>query len=87
MRYSAALFATALLAILGCKSSAPVEYKGTYQLCTPCHNGRTAPDLRGMFSTSDDLVRAAKQVQNPLMANIKGNDALLRGAARDLGLK
>ncbi len=87
MRYFAAFSVMSLLIILGCQSSAPVEPKGSYQQCTPCHNGRTAPDLRDMFSSADDLVRAARQVRNPLMANIKGNEALLRGAARDLGLK
>ncbi len=87
MRYLALFSATLLLAALGCESSKPVEPKGSYQQCTPCHNGRSAPDLRGMFSSADDLVRAAGKVQNPLMANIKGNEALLRGAARDLGLK
>jgi len=91
MRYLSVVFGAALLVIVGCQSSNSGEYKGatqgSYQSCTPCHNGRTAPDLRGRFSSADELVRAAKRVQNPLMANVKENEPLLRGAAKDLGLK
>jgi len=62
-------------------------WAGTYDSCTPCHNGRTAPDLRGRFSSAEELIRAAKRVKNPLMANIQVNEPLLRDAAKDLGLK
>lgn len=62
------------------------DYKG-YQVCVPCHNGRTAPDLRGLFSSADELIRTAKSVKDPMMRNIQQNDELLRAAAKDLGLK
>jgi hypothetical protein len=58
-----------------------------YESCTPCHNGRTAPDLRGRYMSRQELIKAAKRVTNPLMSGIRQNDQLLRDAARDLGLK
>jgi hypothetical protein len=61
--------------------------RGGYSVCMPCHNGRTAPDLRGLFSSTDELIRTAKSVRNPMMRNIQENDELLRAAAKDLGLK
>ncbi len=65
----------------------PNVSSATYEFCRQCHNGRTAPDLRGLFSSTDELIRAAKKVKNPMMSMIKGNDALLRSASKDLGLK
>lgn len=71
---------------LGFSAVGAESYQG-YQVCVPCHNGRTAPDLRGLFSSADEMIRTAKSVRNPMMRNIQQNDELLRGAARDLGLK
>jgi hypothetical protein len=84
MRGLAVLMAVGLIITAGYFSTV---YAGTYQSCTPCHNGRTAPDLRGRFSSADELIRAAKRAKSPMMANIQVNEPLLRAAAKDLGLE
>jgi len=84
MKGPAVLMVVGLIITTGCFSTV---YAGTYQSCTPCHNGRTAPDLRGRFASTDELIRAAKRAKSPLMANIQVNKALLRAAAKDLGLE
>ena len=73
-----------LIIVSGCFSIASAS---TYEACIQCHNGRFAPDLRGRFSSADELVRAAKRVKNPMMANIQVNEPLMRAAAKDLDLK
>jgi hypothetical protein len=73
-----------MIVISGCFS---IVLASTYESCTPCHNGRTAPDLRGRFSTTDELISAAKDVKDPLMSLIQVNEPLMRAAAKDLGLK
>jgi hypothetical protein len=84
MKGPAVLMVVGLIITAGCFSTV---YAGTYQSCTPCHNGRNAPDLRGRFSSTDELIRAAKRAKSPLMANIQVNEPLLRAAAKDLGLE
>ncbi len=55
--------------------------------CTGCHNGRLAPDLKDRFTTTADLIRAAKSTKSPMMGSVRGNEEYLREAAKDLGLK
>ena len=76
-----------IIAVVGGFSTVGAEYYQGYQVCVPCHNGRTAPDLKGLFSSADELIRTAKSVKDPMMRNIQQNDELLKGAAKDLGLK
>jgi hypothetical protein len=46
----------------------------------------TKADLLKKFKTADAFVKAAKDSTHPMMAGFKDN-ALLRAAAKDLGLK
>ena len=87
MKRFAVLIIMAIMAIAGGSSTAGANPDEGYHVCVPCHNGRTAPDLRGYYSSADELIRNAKSVKNPMMRNIQQNDSLLRAAARDLGLK
>jgi hypothetical protein len=84
MRGSAVLLVAGLIIAAGCFSTVDAS---TYEACTPCHNGRNAPDLRGRFSSTNELIRAAKHAKSPLMSNIQVNEPLLRAAAKDLGLQ
>ena len=84
MKISRIFGAVGLIMISGCFSIASAS---TYEACTPCHNGRMAPDLRGRFSSADELIRYAKRVKNPMMSSIQVNEPLMSAAARDLGLK
>jgi hypothetical protein len=76
-----------IIAVVGGFSTVGAEYYQGYQVCVPCHNGRTAPDLKGLFSSADELIRTAKSVKDPMMRNIQQNNELLKAAAKDLGLK
>jgi len=76
-----------IIAVAGAFSSVGAESHQGYHVCMPCHNGHTAPDLRGYFSSADELIRTAKSVKDPMMRNIQQNDELLKAAAKDLGLK
>lgn len=61
-----------------------------YEKCQGCHNGKTAPDkaqLTAKFKTAEDFVNAAKGSKSPMMASFQKNDADLKAAAGDLGLK
>jgi len=87
MKRFAVLTIIGIMAFAGAFSTVGAESYQGYQTCVPCHNGRTAPDLKGLFSSADELVRVAKSVKDPMMRNIQQNDALLRAAAKDLGLK
>ena len=87
MKRVAVLTITGILAVAGGFATVGAEYNPGYQVCVPCHNGRTAPDLKGLFSSSDELIRTAKSVKDPMMRNIQQNDELLKAAAKDLGLK
>lgn len=65
---------------------------GGWNACKGCHtdSGKPAPskaDLLKKFKTEKELIAAAKAEKNPMMIDIKGNDALLKAAAKDLGLK
>lgn len=68
------------------------EKAGGWNSCKGCHtdSGKPAPskaDLLRKFKTEKELISAAKAEKNPMMSDIKGNDALLKAAAKDLGLK
>ncbi|HMK56598.1 MAG TPA: hypothetical protein VK448_08190 [Dissulfurispiraceae bacterium] len=87
MKKTTLLFIMGLIITACGSSSGRAESYLGYQACAPCHNGHTAPDLKGRFSSADELIRTAKSVKNPMMSNVQQNDALLRAAAKDLGLK
>jgi len=87
MKGFAVLAVIGILVVVGGFSVVGAESYQGYQVCVPCHNGRTAPDLRGLFSSADELIRTAKSVKDPMMRNIQQNDELLKAAAKDLGLK
>jgi hypothetical protein len=58
--------------------------------CAGCHNGKTAPDKAALLQkhkTADSFVSAAKTSKSPMMKSFQKNDAALKGAAADLGLK
>jgi hypothetical protein len=87
MKRVAVLTIIGIMAVaLGFSTVGADSYQG-YQACVPCHNGRMAPDLKGLFSSANELIRTAKKVKNPMMSNIQQNDELLMAAARELGLK
>ncbi|KWT92907.1 hypothetical protein [Candidatus Magnetominusculus xianensis] len=61
-----------------------------YDKCAGCHNGKVSPDkaaLTAKFKTAADFIKAAKESKNPMMNAVKGNEADLKAAAADLGLK
>ncbi|MGO9379514.1 MAG: hypothetical protein ACLPN1_10775 [Dissulfurispiraceae bacterium] len=87
MKRVAVLTIIGIMAVTGVFSTVGAQSYQGYQVCVPCHNGRTAPDLRGLFSTTEELIRTAKSVKDPMMRNIQQNDELLKAAAKDLGLK
>jgi hypothetical protein len=65
-------------------------YAGSWDQCKGCHDGALAPNettLKQKYKTADDLVKAAKKVDDPLMDRYKKNEELLRKAAEDIGLK
>ena len=62
----------------------------TWGKCGGCHNGKTAPDkaaLQQKHKTADSFIKAGKASKNPMMKAFQQNDADLKGAAADLGLK
>ncbi|MEO5359054.1 MAG: hypothetical protein H7843_01260 [Nitrospirota bacterium] len=76
-----------LVLVLGFASMAMA---GGYDKCAGCHNGKVSPDkaaLMAKFKTAADFIKAAKDSKNPMMNAVKGNDADLKAAATDLGLK
>ena len=87
MKRVAVLTSIGIIAVAGGFATVGAEYNQGYQVCVPCHNSRTAPDLKGLFSSADELIRTAKSVKDPMMRNIQQNDELLKAAAKDLGLK
>ena len=87
MKRVAVLTIAGIMSVAGGFSTVGAEYYQGYQVCVSCHNGRTAPDLKGLFSSADELIRTAKSVKDPMMRNIQQNDELLKAAAKDLGLK
>ncbi|MBF0517955.1 MAG: hypothetical protein HQK97_12755 [Nitrospirae bacterium] len=79
--------AIALVLVFG---FATMAMAGGFDKCAGCHNGKIAPDkakLTEKVKTADGLLKAAKDSKNPMMNAIKGNDADLKAAATDLGLK
>ncbi|MEO5358322.1 MAG: hypothetical protein H7844_13645 [Nitrospirae bacterium YQR-1] len=61
-----------------------------YEKCQGCHNGKVSPDkakLLEKFKTASDLIKGAKDSKSPMMNAVKANDADLKAAAADLGLK
>ena len=63
---------------------------GSWDQCKGCHDGALAPDAKALkqkYKTVDELVKAAKKVDDPLMIRYKKDEDLLRKAAKDIGLK
>ncbi len=62
--------------------------------CAGCHNGQmpsssgkpipTKDQLKAKYKTVDAFVNAAKNSKDPMMDPVKGNDALLRSAAKEV---
>lgn len=64
-------------------------YAGTWDKCKLCHNGKLAPDektLKEKYQSTDQLIKAAQDSQNPMMNPYK-DEKELKEAAKDLGLK
>lgn len=81
------LFLVALMFILAVVS---VSYAG-WDTCKGCHTdsgkpGSSKAAMLKKFKTSEDLVKAAKESKDPMMANFK-NETILKAAAKDIGLK
>lgn len=58
--------------------------------CKGCHNGKTAPDeaaVKAKFKSEADFVKASKESKSPMMKGPAGDEAGLKAAAADLGLK
>lgn len=58
--------------------------------CQGCHNGKTAGDKAKMLEklkTAADFVKAAQESKSPMMKSAQGDEANLKAAAADLGLK
>ncbi|WP_420266446.1 hypothetical protein [Candidatus Magnetominusculus dajiuhuensis] len=58
--------------------------------CQGCHSGKTAPDkaaLTAKFKTADEFVKASKESKSPMMKAASADEAGLKAAAADLGLK
>ena len=87
MKRVAVLTVMGIMAVVGGLSTVGADTYDGYQVCITCHNGRTAPDLKGLFSSAGELIRTAKSVKDPMMRNIQQNNELLKAAAKDLGLK
>jgi hypothetical protein len=73
-----------------CVTSSSLAATG-WGTCTSCHKegDKPAPSkatLLKKFKTADALIKAAKEEKNPMMNTVK-DDARLKAAARDLGLK
>lgn len=69
---------------------ATLAMAGGFDKCAACHNGKVAPDKAALVAkskTADAFVKAAKDSKNPMMNAAKGNEADLKAAATDLGLK
>lgn len=76
-----------LVLVLGFASMA---IAGGFDKCAGCHNGKVSPDkaaLTAKFKTAADFIKAGKESKNPMMNAVKGNEADLKAAATDLGLK
>ncbi|MCG6551342.1 MAG: hypothetical protein L7F77_03365 [Candidatus Magnetominusculus sp. LBB02] len=81
------IMAMSLVLVFGFASLAMA---GGFDKCAACHNGKVSPDkaaLLAKYKTADSLIKAAKDSKNPMMNAIKGNEADLKAAASDLGLK
>ena len=66
-----------------------IAMAATWDKCAGCHNGKSAPDkaaLQQKHKTADSFIKAGKASKNPMMKAFQ-NDADLKGAAGDLGLK
>ena len=66
-----------------------IAMAATWDKCGGCHNGKTAPDkaaLQQKHKTADSFIKAGKATTNPMMKAFQ-NDADLKGAAGELGLK
>ncbi|MBF0555288.1 MAG: hypothetical protein HQK96_12155 [Nitrospirae bacterium] len=69
---------------------ATLAMAGGFDKCKGCHNGKVAPDkaaLAAKLKTAAAFVQAAKDSKNPMMNAVKGNEANLKEAAEDAGLK
>ena len=75
---------------------APASFAGAFaNKCVACHKAdaekglakASKADLLKKYKTADGLVAGAKEVTNPLMKSIQGDETSLRDAAADLGLK
>lgn len=61
-----------------------------WNACLACHNGTMAPGkekLLEKYKTADNFVKAAKETQNPMMKSIQKDEASLKNAAKEIGLK
>ncbi|MBF0519587.1 MAG: hypothetical protein HQK92_07685 [Nitrospirae bacterium] len=61
-----------------------------FEKCQGCHNGKVAPDkakLVEKLKTADAFVKAAKDSKSPMMNAAKANEADLKAAAAELGIK
>lgn len=61
-----------------------------WNTCIACHNGTVAPSkekLLEKYNTAESFVKAAKASQNPMMKSIQQDEANLKNAAKELGLK
>lgn len=66
------------------------SYAGSWDQCKGCHDGEFALDAKALkekYKTVDDLVKAAKESDEPLMNRFKLDEELLKKAAKDIGLK
>ncbi|KWT86946.1 MAG: hypothetical protein H7843_13650 [Nitrospirota bacterium] len=78
--------ALTLVLVLGFASMA---FAG-WDKCAGCHNGKTAADkaaVTAKFKTAADFIKASQESKSPMMNAVKGNEAELKAAAADLGLK
>ncbi|MBF0320214.1 MAG: hypothetical protein HQL01_10490 [Nitrospirae bacterium] len=81
---------TIAMAIVLVFGFASMAMAGGFDKCAACHNGKTSPDkaaILAKFKTADAMIKAAKDSKNPMMAAVKTNEADLKAAAADLGLK
>ena len=65
-------------------------HAGSWDQCKGCHDGAFAPDAKALkqkYKTVDDLIKAAKKSDEPLMNRYKQDEEFLRKAAKDIGLQ
>ncbi|QWR78055.1 hypothetical protein [Candidatus Magnetomonas plexicatena] len=61
-----------------------------FEKCQGCHNGKVSPTkekLLEKFKTADAFIQGAKAAKSPMMNAAKANEADLKAAAAELGLK